>query len=66
MKRICLAALAGCMALAGCSAQEKTVRVDDGTGVDGVVKRDIDAARNVASRQSDFQRDGEKVLSGER
>lgn len=57
----------GCLCLAaGCGSSDKVVKVDDGTGADGVVKRDIDAAKSVAGRQSEFQREGEQVLSGQR
>lgn len=61
LARLTLLCLLASALLAGCG-EDKAVKVEGAH--DGVVKRDIDAAKGVAAKQSNFQHDGESILSG--
>lgn len=66
MRRVCIAGLTA-IAFAVCSGcgKDEIVRVDNGTGQDGVIRRDIDKAKEVGAKQSAYQKDGESVAFGD-
>lgn len=58
-----LALLIAVIALAGCGKDE-AVRVDNGSGKDGVLRRDIDTAKDVGAQATQYQKAGEDVAYG--
>lgn len=59
-----LTCLAASLLVTGCGKDE-VVKVDNGSGQDGVLRRDIDKAKDVGAQESSYQKSGESVAYGE-
>lgn len=66
MRPIYAMAAIACMFLTaiGCGKDE-VVKVDNGSGQDGVLRRDIDKAKDVGAQESSYQKSGESVAYGD-